>query len=57
VSDEQRAKPSTAGSLIAQSSLLSPSLTLALFVFGINADHPHHTLAVDDLAFITNLLY
>jgi hypothetical protein len=32
-------------------------LPLALFVFRIHADHPHHTLAVDDLALVTDLLY
>jgi len=31
-------------------------LALPLFVLGILADHPHHTLAVDDLAFVANLL-
>jgi hypothetical protein len=30
---------------------------LALFVFRVNANHPHHTLAVDDLALVTNFLY
>src|SRR5712671_2290364 len=30
---------------------------LALFVFRVDADHPHHTLAVDDLALVTNFLY
>src|SRR5450631_1369681 len=36
---------------------LLESLTLTLLVFGDYADHPHHTLAVDDLALVTNLLY
>jgi hypothetical protein len=31
-------------------------LSLPLFVFRVLADHPHHALAVDDLAFIANLL-
>ena len=31
-------------------------LSLALFVFRVDADHPHHTLAVDDLALIANSL-
>jgi hypothetical protein len=35
----------------------SSSLPLSLFVFGIRANHPHHTLAVDDLALIANFLY
>jgi hypothetical protein len=26
-------------------------------MLGIDADHAHHTLAVDDLAFITHLFY
>src|SRR5437868_10547308 len=32
------------------------SLSLTLFVLGINADHAHYALAVDDLALIANLL-
>src|SRR6476646_4849239 len=36
---------------------LLESLTLTLLVLGDYANHPHHTLAVDDLALITNLLY
>jgi hypothetical protein len=32
-------------------------LSLALLVFGGFADHPHHTLAVNDLALIANFLY
>src|SRR5580692_2593655 len=32
-------------------------LALALFVFRVDADHPHHTLAVDDLALVTDFLY
>src|SRR6266850_2753904 len=32
----------------------SPSLALTLLVLRILADHPHHTLAVDDLALIAN---
>src|SRR6266851_513439 len=32
-------------------------LPLSLLVFRILANHPHHTLAVDDLALIANLLY
>src|ERR1017187_1101140 len=32
-------------------------LPLALFVFRVDADHPHHTLAVDDLALVTDFLY
>src|ERR1700688_2824971 len=35
----------------------SESLPLALFMFRVNANHPHHTLAVDDLALVANLLY
>src|SRR5712692_5194025 len=31
-------------------------LSLSLLVFRILADHPHHTLAVDDLALIANFL-
>src|SRR5216683_576228 len=30
---------------------------LALFVFRVNADHPHHTLTVNDLALVTDFLY
>jgi len=33
------------------------ALPLALFVFRDDADHPHYTLAVDDLALVANLLY
>src|SRR5271169_1477604 len=32
-------------------------LALALFMFRVDANHPHHTLAVDDLALVANLLY
>jgi len=32
------------------------TLALALFMFWVHADHPHYTLAVDDLALVTNLL-
>jgi hypothetical protein len=32
-------------------------LSLALFVFRVDADHSHHSLAVDDLALVTNFLY
>jgi hypothetical protein len=32
-------------------------LALTLLVFRILADHPHYSLAVDDLALIANLLY
>jgi hypothetical protein len=32
-------------------------LPLALFVFRDDADHPHDTFAVDDLALVANLLY
>src|SRR5437868_2038530 len=38
------------------SSKLVTSLTLTLFVFRVLADHPHYSLAVDDLALITNFL-
>ena len=31
-------------------------LPLPLLVLGVGADHPHHALAVDDLAVITHLL-
>jgi len=38
--------------------LTSPScLALALFMFRVDADHPHHTLAVDNLALVTNFLH
>jgi hypothetical protein len=33
------------------------SLSLSLFVFGINADHSHHAFAMDDLALVAHLLY
>src|SRR6266481_6566356 len=36
---------------------LGISLSLSLFVFRINADHPNHTFAVDDLALITHLFH
>src|SRR5579863_7577176 len=32
-------------------------LPLALFVFRVDADHPYHAFAVDDLALVANLLY
>src|ERR1700733_6980120 len=32
-------------------------LALALFMFRVDADHPHHTLAVNDLALVTDLFY
>src|SRR5690242_8077264 len=32
-------------------------LTLALFMFRDYANHPHYTLAVDDLALVANFLY
>jgi len=32
-------------------------LSLTLLVLGVLADHPHHTLAVDDLALIADFLY
>jgi hypothetical protein len=32
-------------------------LTLTLLVLGILADHPHHAVALDDLAVFANLLY
>jgi len=53
VSNEQNR--ATLDLLIAHSSLLF--LPLALFVFRVHADHAHHTLAVDDLALVTDLLY
>jgi len=31
-------------------------LSLPLLVLGVDADHPHHSPAVDDLALIANLL-
>jgi hypothetical protein len=31
-------------------------LSLPLLVFGVDADHPHYSLAVDDLALVANLL-
>src|SRR5271167_366423 len=35
----------------------SLSLTLALLMFRIGADYPHHATPVDHLAFVTNLFY
>jgi hypothetical protein len=32
-------------------------LPLALFVFRVDTDHPHHTFAVNDLALVTDFLY
>src|SRR5580698_2795021 len=37
-------------------SRLFQSLALALFMFRNHANHPHHTLAVDDLALVANFL-
>jgi hypothetical protein len=37
--------------------LLSSSLSLALLVFGVLADHPHYAAPVDHLALVANLLY
>src|SRR5215471_522832 len=33
------------------------SLSLALLVLGVDANHPHHAAPVDHLAFVTNLFY
>jgi hypothetical protein len=33
------------------------ALSLALFMFRVDADHPHHAFAVNDLAFVANFLY
>src|SRR5579872_1000453 len=33
------------------------SLPLPLFVLGVDADDPHHALAMDHLAFVANFLY
>jgi hypothetical protein len=33
-----------------------PLLTLTLLVLGVLADHPHYSLAMDDLALVANLL-
>jgi|GEM_PF-6827878 len=33
------------------------ALTLALFVFWVDANYPHHTLAVDNLALVTHFFY
>jgi hypothetical protein len=43
--------------LATQNSTLIAALSLALFVFRVDANHPHHTFAVDDLALVANLLY
>jgi hypothetical protein len=32
-------------------------LALPLFVFRVDADYPHHTLAVDNLALVTDFFY
>src|ERR1039458_2442970 len=32
------------------------SSSLALFVLGVHANHPHYTLAMNDLALVTNFL-
>jgi len=42
--------------LIAQSSSLMADSSLALFMLRVHANHPHYTLAVDDLALVANLL-
>ena len=39
-----------------QQSKTRNALTLALFVFRVDANHPHHTLAVNDLALVTHFL-
>jgi hypothetical protein len=33
------------------------SLSLSLFMLGVDADHSHHAFAVDDLALVAHLLY
>jgi len=43
--------------LLAKSQQLKASLPLALFILRVDADHPHYTLAVDDLALVTDFLY
>jgi hypothetical protein len=32
-------------------------LSLPLFVFGVDANHPHHALAMDDFALVAHLFY
>src|ERR1700691_200200 len=44
-------------SFLARGSKLEAALSLTLLMFRVLADHPHHTLAVDDLALVTNFLY
>jgi len=39
-----------------QQSNRSNALTLALFVFWVDANYPHHALAVDNLALVTHFL-
>jgi hypothetical protein len=36
---------------------IAQPLSLTLLVFRRLADHPHYSLAVDDLALVTNFLY
>src|SRR5579863_6836789 len=43
--------------LAAHSSQLIAASSLSLLVFRILANHPHHTLAVDDLALVANFLH
>jgi hypothetical protein len=33
------------------------SLSLSLFMFGIDTDHSHHAFAVDDLALVAHLFH
>ena len=35
----------------------SPPLALALLMFWIGADHPHHAMPLDNLAFVTHFFY
>jgi len=41
-----------------QSQIRNPIiLSLPLFVFGVNTDHPHHALAMNDLALVAHFFY
>jgi hypothetical protein len=38
-------------------SCLAKALSLALFMFRVDADHTHHAFTVDDLALVADFLY
>jgi hypothetical protein len=53
----QRLKPQFKAALYGTTEVVPfQALSLALFVFRVDADHPHHAFAVDDLALVANFL-